>query len=250
MMQRSYQRTNDQARPIRVEYSIFDYADGSVMLELGRTRVICGVTLSQGVPQFLKGKGQGWLTASYSLLPHSTKTRTERESAGKRHDRSIEIARLIGRVFRTVIDLAQLGERTIHVDCDVVQADGGTRTACITAASFAVHQAQEKWLSQKMISAPVMKERIAALSAGIVGQVCLVDLDFAEDSIIDADFNFVFTRSGKLLEVQGTAEKQPIGWEQIAQMKNATWQAVEPLFGDQITVSSPALLMPVREQIV
>ncbi|HEX2977729.1 MAG TPA: ribonuclease PH [Candidatus Babeliales bacterium] len=229
-MHRSYQRLSHEVRPTRVTYNVFDYADGSVLLEIGKTRVICGVTLSSGVPHFLKGKQQGWLTASYSLLPTSTKNRIERESAAKRNERSVEISRLIGRSLRTIIKFSVLGERTINVDCDVLQADGGTRAACITAASIALRIAQDRWLSGHVIKEPVMSDEIAALSVGVQNGTCLVDLDFAEDSQVAADFNFVFTKSGKIIEIQGTAEREPLSWHEIERMRELAWQGTQTLF--------------------
>jgi ribonuclease PH len=229
-MQRSYERLSHQVRPTRVTYNVFDYADGSVLLEMGKTRVICGITLAAGVPQFLKGKQQGWLTASYSLLPTSTKNRIERESATKRNERSVEISRLIGRSLRTIVKLSRIGERTITVDCDVLQADGGTRAACITAASLALRSAQERWLYENILKDPVIIDDIAALSVGIYNSTYLVDLDFAEDSKVDADFNFVFTKSGKIIEIQGTAEREPLSWQEIEAMSSFAWQGTQSLF--------------------
>ncbi len=229
-MQRSYNRQVHELRPIRLVYNIFEYADGSTLFEIGKTRVVCAITLAAGVPHFLKGKQQGWLSASYSLLPASTKSRIERDSISKRNERSVEISRLIGRVLRTVVKLPLIGERTIYVDCDVLQADGGTRTACITAAGAALRMAQEKWLKNGLISEPLLVDDVAAVSIGTVDDIYLVDLDFSEDSRADADFNFVFTKSGKILEVQGTAERNAIPWQAVETMGTLAFNATQKLF--------------------
>jgi ribonuclease PH len=225
-MQRYADRGYDQLRPIKLTHNVFDYADGSVLLELGKTRVLCAISLSPGVPFFLKGKKQGWLTASYSMLPMSTHVRLEREISSKRNDRSVEISRLIGRVFRSVVLLDNLGERTIYIDCDVLQADGGTRTACITAASVALRNAQERWLQEKIIQAPILKDEVFAVSIGIVQGRALLDIDFNEDSAGQADFNFIMTKSGDFIEIQGIAERHPIQWHVIESMKELAYKGM------------------------
>jgi len=167
-------RTPDQLRPVSISYNVYDFASGSVLFEMGKTKILCAVSLQNGVPPFLRGKGTGWLTAEYALLPMSTMTRTQRESnQGKKDGRSVEIARFIGRCFRSVIDVSGIGEKTITIDCDVLQADGGTRTASITGAFLALAKAQERWLSQRIITKPLIKEKISALSVGVVDGIMM-----------------------------------------------------------------------------
>jgi ribonuclease PH len=180
---------------------------------MGKTKVLCAVSLQQGVPHFLRGKKTGWLTAEYSLLPASTPIRTVREiTANKRNGRTIEISRVIGRALRSVVNLDPLGEQTIFIDCDVLQADGGTRTACITGAYLALKAAVAQWLHRGIISETILIDELAAISVGLAQDTVLLDLDFIEDSATEADFNFVLTRSGKIIELQGSAEKFPIKW--------------------------------------
>lgn len=228
---RSGQRSHDQLRPLRVSYDIFKYASGSTLFEMGNTKVLCSVTLQQGVPHFLRGKKTGWLTAEYSLLPASTPIRTVREvTANKRSGRTIEISRLIGRSLRSVVNLDALGEQTIFMDCDVLQADGGTRTACITGAYLALRAAQGAWLSEGLLTDKLLIDELAAVSVGIADNVPLLDLDFVEDSATEADFNFVLTRSGKLIEIQGSAERFPLTWDQYDSMRALGLKGVEELF--------------------
>lgn len=229
-MQRANNRHYDQIRPVRLVYDIFEYADGSVLLEIGKTKVLCAISITPGVPHFLRGKNQGWLTAGYSLLPTSTRVRVERESFGKRNDRSIEISRLIGRVLRSVMALDKIGEYTIYVDCDILQADGGTRTACITGACLALKVAQQRWLSNNTIKEPCITDDLVGMSAGIVEGHPLLDLDFIEDSNAQADFNFVFTKTGNLVEIQGTAEQEPISWDMLEHMKKLAHQGAQDMF--------------------
>lgn len=228
---RSGQRSNDQLRPLHVSYDIFKYASGSTLFEMGNTKVLCSVTLQQGVPHFLRGKKTGWLTAEYSLLPASTPIRTVREvTANKRSGRTIEISRLIGRSLRAVANLSALGEQTIFMDCDVLQADGGTRTACITGAYLALKAAQTAWLSEGLLHEALLIDELAAVSVGLAGTTPLLDLDFIEDSATEADFNFVLTRSGKLIEIQGSAEKYPLTWDQYDDMRALSLKGVDELF--------------------
>jgi len=229
---RSNQRSNDQLRPLHVSYDIFKYASGSTLFEMGNTKVLCSVTLQQGVPHFLRGKKSGWLTAEYSLLPASTPIRTVREvTANKRSGRTIEISRLIGRSLRAVANLAALGEQTIFMDCDVLQADGGTRTACITGAFLALKAAQTAWLGEGLLQEPLLIDELAAVSVGFAGSTPLLDLDFMEDSATEADFNFVLTKSGKLIEIQGSAERFPLTWDQYEDMRSLALKGVNELFG-------------------
>lgn len=229
-MQRANNRSYDQVRPIRLVYDIFEYTDGSVLIEIGKTKVLCAVSITPGVPHFMRGKNQGWLTASYSLLPTSTRVRVERESAAKRSDRSVEISRLIGRVLRSVCFFEGIGERTVYIDCDVLQADGSTRTACITGASLALKLAQQRWLSQGIIKEPIMLDDLVGISAGLIDNELLVDLDFNEDSQAEADFNFVFNKVGEIVEIQGTAEKHPISWTILENMKKLAQQGANDMF--------------------
>jgi len=223
-------RRSDQLRPIHFSYNFFEYAAGSVFFELGKNKVLCAVTVQNNVPLFLRGKNTGWLTAEYAMLPTATMVRTQRENQTRRNGRSIEISRFIGRALRAVVDVSVLGERTIVVDCDIVQADGGTRTACITAAYLALYYAQEQWLQSNMIEKPFLREGIVAISAGILNGQAILDLDYAEDSIIDADFNFVITESGAIIEIQGSVEKDPISWNLFDDMRLLAVQGAKQLF--------------------
>lgn len=224
-------RAYDQLRPLKVSYDVFGYTASSILFEMGNTKVLCSVTMQPGIPPFLKGTNTGWLTAEYAMLPTATTVRTQREtSTSKRNGRSVEISRLIGRALRSVVALEKLGERSIMIDCDVLQADGGTRTACITGSYFALEHAVNSWLATKQLAEPILTDAIAAISAGVLRGQAILDPDFSEDSEIEADFNFVMTRSGKLIEVQGTAEKQPILWENFDQIKNLATYGIENLF--------------------
>lgn len=234
-MQKSLIRPSGRAyndlRPLKVTFDVFGYSASSVLFEMGETKVLCAVTLQQGVPPFLKGSSTGWLNAEYSMLPTSTTIRTQREaSTMKKNGRSVEISRLISRSLRSIVDLSLLGERTITIDCDVLQADGGTRTACITASYAALELAVARWVAHKEIPVSILKDGIAAISAGIYEGHALIDPDFAEDSAIDADFNFVLTKSGNVIEVQGTAEKAPISWEQFEQLRVLALAGSQKLF--------------------
>ena len=201
------------------------------LFEMGNTKVLCSVTLQQGVPHFLRGKKTGWLTAEYSLLPASTPIRTVREvTANKRSGRTIEISRLIGRSLRSVVNLDALGEQTIFMDCDVLQADGGTRTACITSAYLALRAAQANWAQDGLLHGKLLIDELAAVSVGITEGLPLLDLDFVEDSATEADFNFVLTRSGRLIEIQGSAERFPLTWTQYDEMKVLALKGVAELF--------------------
>lgn len=214
-------RSYNQLRNVKISYNVFGYAPGSVLLELGNTKVLCSVTMSPGVPSFLKGTKTGWLTAEYAMLPNSGHTRSVRESSqAKRNDRAIEISRLIGRSLRAVVDLSAIGERTIFVDCDVLQADGSTRTASITGAYLALKVAIKYWLQNGELVRDILTDAVAGISVGIIQNQPLLDLDYAEDSSIDADYNFILTQSGSIIEIQGSAEKGTISWDQFEQLKN------------------------------
>jgi len=224
-------RENTSIRPLRIQYDVFGYADASVLFELGQTKVLVAVTLKQGVPAFLKGSKTGWLSAEYAMLPCATHERTMREShQNQRNARNVEISRLIGRCLRTIVDLEIIGERTITIDCDVIQADGGTRTAAITAASLALELATQRWEAEGIIPSAFFKEPIAALSAGLVDTLPYLDLSYQEDSTASADFNFVITKSGKLIEIQGTCEKNPATWQEFEMLKDMCIDGIQELF--------------------
>ena len=228
---RAHNRAHDQIRPVQIQYDPFGYGAASVLLHVGNTKVLCTVTMQPGVPPFLKGKKVGWLQAEYAMLPTATKQRTQRAAnAVKKQGRSIEISRLIGRSLRTITKLDHVGERTITVDCDILQADGGTRTAALTAASIALTRAQERWLAKKQIDAPILREQLAAVSVGTQADQVFLDIDFAEDSTLDSDFNFVLTRSGDIIEIQGTAERMSISWQQFQAVAQAARSGVQQLF--------------------
>jgi len=207
---RAQGRTPDALRTVRLERGYTRHAEGSVLVSFGDTRVLCTASVEEKVPPHKRGSGEGWLTAEYGMLPRSTHTRSDREAArGKQSGRTQEIQRLIGRSMRTVFDLAALGERTLHLDCDVIQADGGTRTAAITGAFVAAHDAVTWLLAQGKLEASPIRDFVAAVSVGIVQGVPLLDLEYTEDSACDTDMNVVMTGSGGFVEVQGTAEGVP-----------------------------------------
>jgi ribonuclease PH len=200
-------RRADELRPVRILRHYTRHAEGSVLIECGDTRVVCTASVEEGVPPFLKGQGQGWLTAEYGMLPRATTTRSRREaSEGRQSGRTHEIQRLIGRSLRAVVDLPALGERTLRVDCDVIQADGGTRCAAITGACVAVHDAIAWCKAQGLIASEPVKDFVAAVSVGVVDGVTVLDLDYDEDADCDTDMNVVMTGAGGFIEVQGTAE--------------------------------------------
>src|SRR6201994_4360318 len=206
-------------RPVTIETGVNRYAEGSCMISFGHTRVLVTASVDEGVPGFLRGKGQGWVTAEYGMLPRATHTRGRREAAqGKQSGRTQEIQRLIGRSLRAVVDLSALGERQIVIDCDVVQADGGTRTASITGGFIALHQCITFMKKTGMVKAPAIKDHIAAVSCGIWKGTPVLDLDYAEDSTAETDANFVLTGKGGLVEIQGTAEGAPFSDEEFAAM--------------------------------
>ncbi len=203
-------------RPIRFTRSYTKFAEGSVLISMGDTRVLCTASVSEDVPVFLKGKGKGWITAEYSMLPRSTSVRTSRDSVkGKINGRAHEIQRLIGRSLRAILNPEILGERQIILDCDVLQADGGTRTASINGAYVALSDALQKLRRKGIISLNPLKEPVAAISVGIVSGKPVLDLCYEQDSISDVDFNVVMTRSGRFVEIQGTAEKEPFSRKQL-----------------------------------
>ena len=216
---RSFKRNDDELRPIDFRRQFTKHAEGSVLIISGETQVICNATIDETVPSFLKGKGQGWVTAEYGMLPRSTNTRMGREAArGKQSGRTQEIQRLIGRSLRAIINLEKLGERTIHIDCDVIQADGGTRTASISGSYVALHDAIDYLLKEKKLAETPIIDSVAAISVGIMNDKALLDLDYAEDSKCDTDMNFVMTGSGDFVEIQGTAEGKPFSKKEMDEL--------------------------------
>lgn len=225
-------RTRDQLRPVKITRDVNMHAEGSVLIEVGNTKVICTATIEDKVPFFLRGQGEGWITGEYSMLPRATAVRNQRESArGRIGGRTHEIQRLIGRSLRSVVDMKALGEKTIWIDCDVIQADGGTRTASITGAFIALADAL-----RTIEGHPGVKEYLAATSVGIVGGEAVLDLDYAEDSAAEVDFNVVMTQSGKLVEVQGTAEGEPFSRAQMDQLMDLAEKGISELFQIQSTL--------------
>jgi ribonuclease PH len=229
-MTRPSGREPEQLRAVQITRSFTRHAEGSVLIEFGDTRVLCTATVEEGVPPFLRGKGQGWVTAEYGMLPRSTHTRSAREAAkGKQSGRTQEIQRLIGRSLRAVVDLTALGERQIIVDCDVLQADGGTRTASITGACVAVHDALEKLIEDGRLDASPLRDWVAAVSVGIVDGVPVLDLDYPEDSACDTDMNVVMTGRGGFVELQGTAEGVPFSGQELSALLALAERGIERL---------------------
>jgi ribonuclease PH len=213
---RPSQRPADALRSVRLTRNYIKHAEGAVLVEFGDTKVICTASVDESVPGFLKGKGQGWVTAEYGMLPRSTGSRMKREaSAGKQSGRTQEIQRLIGRSLRAVVDLAKLGERQIQIDCDVIQADGGTRTASITGAFVALYDAINGLIAAGKLTQNPIKDFVAAVSVGVYEGQPVLDLDYPEDSACDTDMNVVMTGSGRFIEVQGTAEGEPFSREEM-----------------------------------
>jgi ribonuclease PH len=233
-MQRPSGRTADQLRPITITRHYTKHAEGSVLVCFGDTKVLCNASLIEGVPRFLKGSQQGWLTAEYGMLPRSTGTRMDREAArGKQSGRTVEIQRLIGRSLRAAVDLKQLGEFTLTVDCDVIQADGGTRTAAITGACVAVVDALQHMQRRQILKTDPLSCMVAAVSVGIYQGVPVLDLDYAEDSSADTDMNLIMTNKGGIIEIQGTAEKEPFSEEQFQQLLALGKQGIQQLLAIQ-----------------
>lgn len=227
-------RTIAQLRPLSIETGYTRHAEGSVLIKAGDTHVLCNASVLDKVPPFLKGKGQGWVTAEYGMLPRSTHTRSDREAArGKQSGRTQEIQRLIGRSLRAVFDMQALGERTLHLDCDVLQADGGTRCASITGAWVAAALAMQKLQSLGVLKATPIRDHVAAVSVGIVDGRAVLDLDYIEDSGCDADMNIVMTGAGGFVEVQGTAEGQTFDRAALDQLLSLAQAGIEQLIAAQ-----------------
>ncbi|MCX5542224.1 ribonuclease PH [Paraburkholderia sp. CNPSo 3076] len=233
-IQRPSGRAADQLREVRITRNYTKYAEGSVLVEFGDTKVLCTASVSESVPPFLRDKGQGWLTAEYGMLPRATHTRSDREAArGKQTGRTQEIQRLIGRAMRAVFDLEALGARTINLDCDVLQADGGTRTASITGAFVAAHDAVSKLLATGRIERSPIYDYVAAISVGVYEGVPVLDLDYDEDSQCDTDMNVVMTGSGGMVEVQGTAEGAPFSRKELNALLDLAQSGIRSLIEKQ-----------------
>lgn len=232
-------RKANEIRKVKIVRNFIKHAEGSSLIEVGDTRVICTATVEETVPTFLKGKGRGWVTAEYSMIPRSARSRITRESSrGKIGGRTHEIQRLIGRALRTVVDLKSLGERTVWIDCDVIQADGGTRTASITGACVALYDAFRFMKREKMIEDIPLKDFVAATSVGIVNEKIMLDLNYEEDSKADVDMNIVMTGSGKFIEIQGTAERHPFSKEDTDSLIKLAVKGIKELIKIQKIVIS------------
>lgn len=227
-------RRPDQIRDVRITRHYTRHAEGSVLVEFGDTKVLCNATVEEKLPAFLKGQGRGWITAEYGMLPRSTHTRMQREaSQGRQSGRTQEIQRLIGRSLRAVVDMAALGERTIQIDCDVIQADGGTRTASITGAFVALHDAMDRLVRAGAIPKAPVQDLVAAVSVGIYQGVPVLDLDYAEDSACETDMNVVMTGREGLVEVQGTAEGSPFSRNELGQLLDLAAAGIRALVSAQ-----------------
>ena len=246
MTQRLDGRSDNQIRAIKLVHNVYGNSQGSVLFSLGNTKVLCSVMLQDGVPHFLRGTGQGWLTAEYSMLPAATITRSPREaSIMRRNNRSIEISRLIGRSLRAVVDLKKLGEKTVYIDCDVLQADGGTRTAAINGAYCALKNAIERWITRGIITESLLTDSLAAISVGWMNNRALLDVNFLEDNKVDADFNFVMTGTGKVVEIQGATESSPLDWDVVLAMRESAFKGVRDIIAfvdnNDLSVSTSAV---------
>ena len=223
-------RELNKIRPVKITRHYTKYAEGSVLIEFGETKVLCNATIEETVPRFLKGQQQGWVTAEYGMLPRATHSRTQREAAkGKQTGRTMEIQRLIARSLRAVVDLKALGERTITVDCDVIQADGGTRTASITGACVALHDAINHLIENGTLKTNPLKGLVAAVSVGIVDGEAVCDLEYMEDSNAETDMNVVMVEDGRMVEVQGTAEGEPFSHDELLRLLGLAKQGINQL---------------------
>ena len=228
------QRAADQCRKIKITRNFTRFAEGSVLYEQGQTRVLCNASVETRLPSFLRGSGRGWVTAEYSMLPRSTSTRSQRESQrGKLNGRGVEISRLIGRSLRAAVDMEALGEASITVDCDVLQADGGTRCASITGGMIALYDALRWMKKKKMIDALPLRYMVGAISVGIVDGKPVLDLDYELDSSADVDLNVVMTANHRFIELQGTAEREPFTDRQLTQMKRLATKGIDELVAAQ-----------------
>jgi ribonuclease PH len=225
-------RKQNEARPLKIETNVTRYAEGSVLIKTGHTHVLCTASIEEGVPAWLKGKGQGWITAEYAMLPRSTHTRSKRDRE-KISGRTQEIQRLIGRALRVCVDLKQLGERQIMIDCDVLQADGGTRTASITGACIALKLALRKLIQEGKVPQSAWLDEVAAISIGMKNNEVLVDLDYNEDSSCDVDMNFVMSAKGEFVEIQGTGEHRTFNFIQMQAMTEAAMAALHQMIAVQ-----------------
>lgn len=230
-------RAANELRPVRMVRGFTEPPEGSVLMQMGKTMVLCTATVEEKVPPFVKGSGKGWVTAEYAMLPRATDVRTQREAnKGKLTGRTMEIQRLIGRSLRAVMDLEKLGERTVWLDCDVLQADGGTRTASITGAYIALEEALKVVLAKGLIKTMPLRERVAAVSVGRVEGEILLDLAYAEDSRAEVDMNVVMTESGRFVEIQGTAEAEPFDREELGIFLELAEQGIRSLFAHQLEI--------------
>ena len=230
-------RENNQLRPMSFVRNFTKHAEGAVLVSYGDTKVLCTASIETQVPRWLKGTGKGWITAEYGMLPRATHERTQREAAkGKQSGRTQEIQRLIGRSLRAMVDLEKLGENTIHIDCDVLQADGGTRTASITGAAVALVDALEKLQAAKKLKADPLVGLVAAVSVGIKNGEVLLDLNYSEDSSCDTDLNVVMTQKGEFIEIQGTAEEKPFSRAQVDEMLAIAEEGIKQLIAEQQAV--------------
>ncbi|OGC07705.1 ribonuclease PH [candidate division WOR-1 bacterium RIFOXYA2_FULL_36_21] len=232
-MSRNYNRKTNQPRPVKITRNYLKHPEGSVLIEVGDTKVICTASVEESVPHHRKNTGLGWITAEYSMLPRATDQRMKRERGGQVKGRTQEIQRLIGRALRAVVDFATLGERSIHIDADVIQADGGTRTASITGAFVAMYDAMLYLKKSGKIDKIPIREFLAAISVGIVKGVCVTDLDYSEDSTAEVDMNIVMTESGKLVEVQGTAEEEPFSQNQLNELIDLAKKGIQKIIKGQ-----------------
>lgn len=227
-------RQADQIRPIKITRNYTAYAEGSVLVEFGNTKVLCNATVEENVPRWLKGQGKGWVTAEYGMLPRSTHSRMRREAAsGKQGGRTMEIQRLIARSLRAVVDLEAMGEMMVTVDCDVIQADGGTRTASISGASVAMADAFQYLIENGKLKKNPMKGHVAAVSVGILGEDVLCDLEYVEDSAADTDMNVVMTEDGRMIEVQGTAEDEPFTHAELMKLLESATKGITEIVAAQ-----------------
>jgi ribonuclease PH len=230
-------RAYDQLRPVKITPDFTKYAEGSVLIEIGETRVVCTASIDERVPMFLRGQGKGWVTAEYSMLPRATESRTQREVGRNPSGRTQEIQRLIGRSLRAVVDGKRMGERTVYLDCDVLQADGGTRTASITGAFVALVIAFRKLYNEGKIAGPLpLSDYVAAVSVGIINGQTLLDLEYSEDSRAEVDMNVVRTGAGQFIEIQGTAETKPFTEAQMGEMLGLASQGIQNLIEQQTAI--------------